>query len=159
MLKIYTSYFYMVRFMKPYMIPLSTAKFDPAWFHKELGHKYQWKDKNGVWNGLRASEFAPGEVCEGLCSGQTECLTHNPNSCLFLRAYRYQLDQLDYNNIIQRCENIANQIKKTEGFPDEPIIMLLVHEAPNNTCSERKVIQDWFASHGKQVKEWNRDET
>lgn len=39
-MKIYTSYFYMVRFMKPYMIPLSTAKFDPAWFHKELGHKY-----------------------------------------------------------------------------------------------------------------------
>lgn len=28
-MKIYTSYFYMIRFMKPNMIPLSTAKWDP----------------------------------------------------------------------------------------------------------------------------------
>ena len=153
---IYTSYFYMVRFMKPYMIPLSTAKFDPSWFHKDLGPNYQWKDKNGVWNGLRASEFAPGAICEGLCYGQAECLTHNPNSCLFLKAYRYQLDQLDYDNIIERCEKIANQIKQYENFQEEPIVILLVHEAPNNLCSERKVIQDWFASHGKIVKEWNK---
>lgn len=33
--------------------------------------------------------------------------------------------------------------------------MLLVHEAPNNPCSERKSIQDWFMAHGKEVKEWN----
>lgn len=137
---IYTSYFYQVRFMKNYMIPLSTAKFDPSWFHKGLGPSYQWKDKNGVWNGLRASEFAPGPICEGLCSGQTECLTHDPNSCLFLKAYRYQLDQLDYDNIIQRCENLANKIKENEQFKEEPIIILLVHEAPNNFCSERRII-------------------
>lgn len=157
-MKIYISYFYMVRFMKPYMIPLSTAKFAPQWFHQGKGAQFQWKDKNGVWNGLRAPDFAPGPICEGLCSGQSECLTHDPNSCLFLRAYRYQLDQLDYNNILQRCEKIANQIKSYENFQEEPIIILLVHEAPNNPCSERKVIQDWFASHGTTVKEWSKND-
>lgn len=157
MLKIYTSYFYMVRFMKPYMIPLSTAKYSPKWFHQNKGQDYQWKDRNGVWNGLRAPDFSPGPICEGLCSGQSECLTHDSTSCLFLRAYRYQLDQLDYNNIIQRCENLANKIKEIEQFNEEPIIILLVHEAPNNSCSERRVIQEWFADHGKEVKEWSKD--
>ena len=39
-MKIYTSYFYQIRFFKPNMIPLSTAKYDPSWFHKGLGWKY-----------------------------------------------------------------------------------------------------------------------
>ena len=156
-MQIYISYFYQVRFMKPYMIPLSTAKYAPKWFHKGLGYKYQWKDKNGVWNGLTAPEFAPGEICEGLCSGQEECLTHDPTSCLFLKAYRYQLDQLDYNDIISRCENLAKKIKDFEQFQEEPIIILLVHEATNNPCSERRVIQEWFADHGKKVEEWSKN--
>ena len=153
-MKIYTSYFYQIRFMKPYMIPLSTAKYAPKWFHQNKGQSYQWKDKNGVWNGLRAPEFAPGPVCEGLCEGSEKCNKKNPDSCLFLNAYRYQLDQLDYNDIIKRCENIANHVKMHEQFQEEPIIILLVHEAKDNPCSERKPIQEWFASHGKKVTEW-----
>lgn len=155
MLKIYTSYFYMVRFMKPYMIPLSTAKYAPAWFHQGKGQNFQWKDKNGVWNGLRAPEFAPGEICEGLCHGPDDCDRHDPELCLFLKAYRYQLDQLDYDDIIKRCKRIANHVKAHEQFEEEPIVVLLVHEAKDNPCSERKPIQDWFASHGKEVVEWS----
>ena len=153
-MKIYISYFYMVRFMKPYMIPLSTAKYSPKWFHQNKGQNYQWKDKNGVWNGLRASVFAPGPMCENLCHGSENCDIHDPTKCLFLKTYRYQLDQLDYNDIIKRCENIANHIKMHEQFKEEPIIILLVHEAKDNPCSERKPIQEWFASHGKKVTEW-----
>ena len=153
-MKIYTSYFYQVRFMKPYMIPLSTACFDPKWFHQNQNQDFVWKDKNGVYNGLRAPVFAPGPMCEGLCYGHDTCTQQNPLSCLFLKTYRYQLDQLDYNDIIKRCENIANKIKNIEQFNEEPIIILLVHEAYNNPCSERRPIQEWFASHGKEVVEW-----
>lgn len=32
-MKILISYFYQIRFFKPNMIPLSTAAFDPKWFH------------------------------------------------------------------------------------------------------------------------------
>ena len=140
--------------MKPYMIPLSTAIFDPKWFYNFQKQGYVWKDKNGVYNGLRAPVFAPGPMCEGLCSGPEGCQTQSPQTCLFLKTYRYQLDQLDYNDIIERCENIANKIKNIENFDEEPIIMLLVHEAYNNPCSERRVIQEWFASYGKEVVEW-----
>lgn len=155
-MQIFTSYFYQVRFMKPHMIPLSTACFDPKWYYDFKKQGYVWKDKNGVYNGLRAPVFAPGPACEGLCSGHENCITRNPHNCLFLNTYRYQLDQLDYNNIIERCENLANKIKETEGFEEEPIVILLVHEAPQNECSERRVIQEWFASHGKIVKEWDK---
>ena len=154
-MKIYTSYFYQVRFFTPNIIPLSTAIWDPKWFHQNKGQDYQWKDKNGVWNGLRAPVFAPGPMCENLCRGPESCDTHDPTKCLFLKTYRYQLDQLDYNEIISRCENIANKIKEVEQFDEEPVIILLVHEATNNPCSERRVIQEWFASHGKEVIEWN----
>ena len=153
-MQIYTSYFYQVRFMKPYMIPLSTAKFDPKWYYNFQKQGYVWKDKNGVYNGLRAPVFAPGPLCEGLCRGQETCETGSPQSCLFLKTYRYQLDQLDYNDVISRCERLGNYIQSLENFAQEPVIILLVHEAPQNLCSERRVIQEWFAAHGKKVVEW-----
>ena len=153
-MKIYTSYFYQVRFMKPYMIPLSTAYFDPKWFFDFKKQGYVWKDKNGVYNGLRAPMFAPGPMCEGLCRGSEDCDTHNPNECLFLKTYRYQLDKLDYEDILKRCKRIADKIKNLEKFEEEPIIIFLVHEAPQNPCSERRVIQEWFASHGMEIEEW-----
>ena len=154
MFKIYTSYFYQVRFMKPYMVPISTARWDPSWFHQGRGENWVWKDKNGVYNGLRAPVFAPGPLCEGLCRGKEICETGSPQSCLFLKTYRYQLDQLDYNNIITRCERLGNYVQSLENFSQEPVIILLVHEAPQNPCSERRVIQEWFAANGKKVEEW-----
>ena len=155
-MKIYTSYFYQVRFMKPYQIPLSTAKWDPKWFYDNKTQGYVWVDKNGVYNGLRAEPFAPGPLCDGLCSGKENCLTGSPQSCLFLKTYRYQLDQLDYQNIIARCEHMADYIQHLANFTEEPEIILLVHEAKDNPCSERRVIQEWFASHGKIVTEWEK---
>ena len=153
-MKIYTSYFYQVRFMKPYMIPLSTARFDPSWFYQNKYQGYVWQDKNGVYNGIRAEEFAPGVKCSGLCYGKDSCKS-SPNNCLFLKTYKYQLfNELDYNNIIERCNHLAQSVKNTENFTEEPIIIFLVHEAFNNPCSERKVIQEWFAANGKEVKEW-----
>ena len=142
--------------MKPYMIPLSTACFDPKWFHQNKSQEYVWKDKNGVYNGLRAPVFAPGPLCEGLCRGLEVCATSSAQSCLFLKTYRYQLDQLDFNDVLQRCERIGKYIQSLENFPEEPVIMLLVHEAPQNPCSERRVIQEWFAANGKEVREWQK---
>jgi len=153
-MEIYTSYFYQIRFMKPHMIPLSTARFDPRWYYKNKKQGTDRKDKNNVYNGLRASVFAPGPLCENLCRGPETCDTHDPTKCLFLKTYRYQLDQLDFNDVIARCERMGNYIKSLENFSEEPVIILLVHEAKDNPCSERRVIQEWFAAHGKQVTEW-----
>lgn len=138
--------------MKPYMIPLSTAIYGPKWFKQGT----VWKDKNGVYNGLRAPVFAPGPLCENLCRGPETCITHDPTKCLFLNAYRYQLDQLDFNDVVSRCERLGKYVQSLEHFAEEPVIMLLVHEAPQNPCSERRVIQEWFAANGKEVVEWQK---
>lgn len=153
-MKILTSYFYQIRFMKPHMIPISTARWDPKWFHNNKNQNYVWKDKNGVYNGLRADIFAPGPLCEGLCYGKEECDTHDPSTCQFLQVYRYQLNNLDCADVVRRCERLANKIKNLENFEQEPIVVLIVHEATDNPCSERRVIQEWFADNGYTVEEF-----
>lgn len=158
MIKIYTSYFYQIRFFPQYLVPLSTAIWDPAWFHQNQKQDHIWKDKNGVYNGLRAEVFAPGPLCEGLCRGPEFCATGSPQDCLFLKAYRFQLDQLDFNDIVNRCERMGKYVQSLEHFRHDPEIALIVHEAPQNPCSERRVIQEWFAANGIEVKEWSKDE-
>ena len=155
-MKIMTSYFYQIRFFTPNMIPLSTAVWDPKWFHANRGQDYHFKDKNGVWNGLRAEPFMPGEMCMGLCTGSENCDSKDPSSCLFLKTYRIQLDLLDYDEMLTRFERMGNFIQELEGFEEEPILVLIVHEAYDNPCSERWVIQDWFKSHNYDIKEFNK---
>lgn len=130
------------------MIPLSTAKFDPKWFSRSEPEK----DKNGVYLGLRANPFVPGPTCENTCLG-SPCV-YDPDSCTFLRRYRWQLDALDFNNIMARFERLGNYIKEIEGFEEEPILILMVYEPPSKRCSERKVIHEWFAAQGYPIVEW-----
>ena len=157
-MKIYISYFYQIRFFKPYQIPLSTACFDPKWFHEMTGdQKHKFKDKNGVWNGLRAEPFMPGEACEGLCYGPEHCDSKDPTVCPFLRRYHIQLNHLDFNDIIARFECIATKVQAESKFAEEPEVVLIVHEAPSNPCSERWPLISWFAEHGYELKEWNKD--
>lgn len=156
-MKIYISYFYQIRFFKPYMIPLSTACFDPKWYYANQKQGYHWKDKNGVWNGLRAEPFMPGPMCEHDCRGPEYCDTNNPSTCAFLRHYRYQLNELDFNEIMARFEKLGKKIQEKEGFFEDPVLVLIVHEAPSNPCSERWVIKDWFAANGYDLQEWSKD--
>lgn len=134
------------------MIPLSTAVFDPAWYHSK---GKQWKDKNGVWNGIRAEVFMPGQECEGLCHGRPCAGT--PDSCSFLKTYKTQLDKLNFSNIWERLEKIGNQVKEAEGFNEKPIPILIVHEATTNPCSERWVLKEWFKEHGYELEEFNKN--
>lgn len=160
-MKYYISYFYQVRFMKPYHIPLSTAIWGPSWYKQ--GNP--WVDKNGVMNGLRADVFAPDQSCEGLCRGREDCSIYPSvppwddlaQTCPFLQAYWKQLSNLNFQEIISRCENLAQRVKSYLNFSQEPVIILLVHEAPNNPCSERRIIQKWFATNGVELKEWNKN--
>lgn len=151
-MKVYTSYFYKIRFFKPNMIPLSTALWDPKWYHANQKQDHWFIDKNGVINGLRAPVFAPGPIASELCRGN--CNPKNPESCDFLRAYAYQLSLLDINDIISRIERMCAEAKKVLNFAEEPIAVFIVHEAPNNPCSERAAIQEYFRSHSIECEEW-----
>lgn len=154
-----TSYFYQIRFFRPDMIPLSTAKFDPKWFHQNKGHNFTFFDKNHVLNGLRFEEFAPGLMCEGLCCGPETC-SKNVNNCDFFSAYRRQLEKVSFENLIHRCEDCLAwyKIKHNIEFT-EPTFVMMVYETPTNPCSERSAIQDWFKSKGVKCEELHIDKS
>lgn len=147
--QILISYFYQIRFMKPNMIPLSTAVWDPKWF------KYG-KDKRGVYNGLRAEPFVPIITSDGECKGPDNC-EHIVEDCSFLRNYYKQLQQLNFDEIMQRFETLGQKIKDYEGFEEEPIMVLMVYETPNNPCSERRIIKQWFADNGYELEEFDKN--
>lgn len=155
-MKFYISYFYKLRFFTKNIIPLSTCHSDPAWFHQSQGLSHVYKDKNGVYCGLRAEPLVPGPLCEGACSGPERCAEKGHGSCDFLTSYNIQLHSLDFNDIIKRSEDLALRIQKKEGFEEEPVIVLLVYEVPSNPCSERVVLQKWFAENNIDLPEWEQ---
>ncbi len=153
---IYTSYFYMVRFFPENLIPISTAVWDPKWFHANKDQSYQFKDKRGVINGIRAPIFAPGPDLGGYCG--PSCGMES-SRCQFLLRYAVQLSQLDFENVMQRFRSLRDGILAHEPSLKDVNFALIVHEAPSNPCSERVPIQQWFAAHGIQVQEWSKPST
>ena len=148
-MKFYTSYFYTIRFFMPNMIPVSTAIWDPKWYHAFLGQGHAFIDKHGVMNGIRCSDLSPAGV-------HTTCgkdCPYTPDNCQFLKDYRKKLDKIDYKQFIQQTNELVDEVQTILKFEDDPIIVFMVHESPINQCSERKVIQEWFASHDKYVRE------
>ena len=136
-MKIAISYFYQIRFFKPWMIPVSTACWDPAWFHQWSGPNFTFLDKRNVVNGLRCEELHPGPLCEGLCRGRDSCEDGNPNKCAFL----------------QRAAASLSSLKQQLNLDREPLLVLMVYETPNNPCSERQILLKYFNSHGIECEE------
>lgn len=146
-MKFLIAYFYQIRFFKPYMIPFSTAVFDPKWYHMGRGHKCVFRDERGVYNGIRATPLVPSSDYGGDCSGKQNC-NSNPEECKFLSNYYLQLKQLDFNAIINRMEKMSLKVKALEKFEEEPIAVLMVYEKPDNPCSERVMLRKWFKDNG-----------
>ena len=152
-MKLAISYFYQIRNFKPNMIPVSTARWDPKWYHDGKGAEYNFIDKNGVVNGLRCEELHGDESCEGLCGGAEMCATGDPQNCAFLKAYRAMLDKLDLSALLERCELASKNIQEQLGFIEEPIIVFIVYEASSNKCSERAALLSYFADNNIDCKE------
>lgn len=151
--KVYTSYFYQIRFFKPYMVPLSTAVWDPKWFHNFNGQETTFIDKNGVLNGCRFEAIHPDETCVDLCRGRENCQSKNPSQCQFLVNYGKQLNSLDFNLLIKNLETFLDTVKSGLSLKERAIPIFIVHEAVDNPCSERIVIQRWFNENGIYCKE------
>ena len=152
-MKIYTSYFYQLRFFTPNMIPVSTAVWDPKWYHDFKGQGYVFVDKRGVVNGLRAEALHPAKDLDGECHGREGC-TQQPSSCRFLKAYREQLSRIDTLECVRRLYKLGQKLKSVIQFDGDPVIVLMVHEARTNPCSERGPLQDWLNSYGFKCEEW-----
>jgi hypothetical protein len=63
---------------------------------------------------------------------------------MFMKMYEIQLAKLDYNDIMKRTEDLCERVRMTTQFEGEPIAVFIVHEAPDNPCSERAAIQKFF---------------
>ena len=55
--------------------------------------------------------------------------------------------------MIADMQKFADNYKEKESIKDEIILVLVVYESPNNPCSERKPLQEYFTSHGWECKE------
>lgn len=154
-MKFALSYFYHIRFFKRYMIPISTAAWDPFWFHPEDNINGVFKDKNGIYNGLRFEELAPGKECNKLCHGKENCegTGKNPSNCLFLKKYKEQLEKLDFTKLYTKCDILSSNIKRIERFEEEPIIVFIVYESYKNECSERGTILSVLNNHNIPIEE------
>ena len=127
------------------MIAFSTAIYNPRWL-------IRGRSQNGIiW--LDIPPLKPSPLCAGLCNGK--CVDKHPESCAFLRAYRAQLDSLNFNEIIQKIKSIARKVQEGEGFEDVDIA-ILVYEKFDNPCSERIPIQQWFKDNGMKIEEWHK---
>ena len=148
-LKIKTSYFYQIRNFTPNMIPVSTAISDPAWYRPKDGEEY-YIDKRGVVNGLRYEPLIVQR--EGTHKCPCECPDLAP-ACPTMQEYKQLLYSLvDKEKTLKAFEHCANKFKKELNFKEEPIICLMVYEAPSNLCSERIALQQFFQCQELQIK-------
>lgn len=111
-------------------------------------------------NGLRCEELAPGRLCAGLCYGHKENNKCEPLTCDFLKMYRLQLETtFNIKSFLKRCEIVAKRTKQRNNYIGEPLIVLLVHEAPTNPCSERKTLINFFNSRNIKCEELHIDKS
>lgn len=153
-MKITISYFYNIRFFKPNQIPVSTAIWDPKWFHQNKGNSEVFIDRNGVINGLRIEELNPVSCHADGCPCEYHKTGEGFQTCKFLQLYRQGLNKLNFEEIISKLQNIAIGWKNLNSFEEDSEIVLIVYETPDNPCSERVPLIEWFASNGINLKEW-----
>ena len=152
-MKIYTSYFYHVRNLRPNQIPVNTAIWPPKWFTNK-GHCFI--DKRGVLNGVNCSWLVPGMHCENLCRGPQFCADHNPEYCLFLQEYYKQISSLDFDSLVSKLVEVGEKAKELLEFTEEPEIILMFHEKYDNPCSERWMVKRLFKEHGINIEEYTK---
>ena len=143
-MNIATSYFYQIRNFKNYMIPLSTAMYDPKWYHDFKDNKNVFVDKRGIINGIRCEDLKPGITCKDLCNGKENCSTKDPTICKFLKNYRHQLNKLDFNLFLEELTDFSDTAKIQLELNLDPTLVLIFYETPTNSCSERNTVIQWF---------------
>ena len=113
-----------------------------------------------MWNGIRLEILNPSHCCSILPPECVLCGTErHPESCSFLKDYREGLDKIGFEELMCYLNGIGDHFKQLEKFDEEPEIILIVHEAPNNPCSERVPLQDYFLSNNIELKEWSINES
>jgi hypothetical protein len=140
------------------MIPISTALWDPKWYHKNSYNKYEkFIDKNGVINGLRIELLNPlnpdnNETQDCRLCTENDKIKYNGN-CQFLNDYYNKISKINFDRFMKYLNDIAISVQNQLGFSHEPLIVLIVHETPKNPCSERIILQKYFSDNNNYLPE------
>ena len=144
-----TSYFYQIRNFTPNLIPVSTCISDPAWYRPPKDKEY-YIDKRGIICGLRYEPLIVQLHGEHTCPCESK---DQAPYCPTMLEYETLLWTLvDKEKTLKAFEYCANKFKKELNFKEEPIICLMVYEAPSNLCSERIALQRFFQCQELQIK-------
>ena len=149
-MKIRISYFYQIRNFKINMIPMSTAMYDPKWYHDFKDPTYTFIDKRGILNGLR---LLPIIVQNTDGENHCPCEHKDTNKCPYVHSYEQALEKIDLPKMIKGMSQFCNDYCQQNNIKEEPIAVLIVYEAPNNPCSERWSLIKYFNQHGIDCKE------
>lgn len=159
-MKVSVGSFYQVRFFDSSVIGLSTAMWDPAWFHGFADKKTVFVNEKGFVCGLKAPDFIlPLSDYEELERRHVDCgnhCTHDSPNCEFMKAYRKHLESIGYEDIMRHLRIIADKYDE-QGFnkTDKPTeIVLLVHESVKKNCAERVVIKQFFDDYWDPIKDY-----
>ena len=144
------SYFYQIRNFKKNMIPMSTAMSDPDWYHDWQGNDHTFIDRRGILNGLRLRPIIVQEHNGGV---SCPCEHRDWTRCPLAKSYQEHLEQIDFDKMMKGISDFCEMYAKQENLKEEPIAVLIVYEAPNNPCSERGALIDYFNNHGVDCKE------
>lgn len=131
------------------MLPISTCLSDPIWYRPPDRQEY-YLDKRGIICGLRYEPLIVQKYGTKKCMGKLSCcpfVHFQPHyDCEMLQEYRKLLDTVDFDKMIKAFEYCLNKFNKD-------IIVLIVYETPDNLCSERKYLQEYFNFHDIECKE------
>jgi hypothetical protein len=125
---------------------VSTAVYDPKWYHDFKTGDYVFKDKRGIINGLRVGILSPYKIENVECKS---CVNKDTTTCSFIKQYRDYIFSLDFNEVYSYLMNISHQCNNAD-------ICLMVYEKPDNPCSERATLVEWFANNGVILMEFSK---
>lgn len=155
-MKVYLSDFYQIRNMPSNYVPLSTAIYDPKWYHKNQGNNFVFVDRRGVLNGLRVEWLNPQSVDANGCPCPFIKKGLN-GKCKFLLEYEKGLHNLskDFLNLVfKKFLKVAAQYLSHEDYLKGLHPVLIFHEAPDNPCSERWPLKSYLSDLGYEVEEF-----
>ena len=110
-------------------------------------------DKRHILNGLRLETIIEQGRHSNNGPDMCPCEKKENETCSFLQQYRENLEKIDFNKMIIDMQDFAENYKKNENINEEIILVLIVYETPNNLCSERIPLQEYFTKHGWECKE------
>ena len=147
-MNLFISYFYNIRFFPTNLVPVSTAVYDPKWYHNFKSNSTIFIDKRGIVNGIRLYELSPYKIENPECFN---CKSNKDTSiCSFIKRYHDYIFSLDFNKIYNYLQSVSNKFSNAD-------ICLMVYEKPDNKCSERATLVEWFAYNNIELKEFTHN--